>query len=209
MGRLESLTGAMDLAFPEYDRPPEDPRPIFGKWLATARDVGVREPSALILATASTIGAPTLRAVVPIAVEDGSLWIATHRTSRKALDMERTGRAGGHYYWREIGRQFGFQAKASLAGDDVAQAAWNARSAAYDCVSAASRQSEPLPEPEALERQVEHLKHKGKLKKPQRFAVYRLDIEACEFWSATRSRIHKRLVYEKTRKGWRHERLQP
>ncbi|MFF1375091.1 hypothetical protein ACFVYL_02520, partial [Streptomyces sp. NPDC058308] len=50
--RSETLTGTLDVDFPQFRTPPAEPMALLRTWLETATAQGVREPRALALATA-------------------------------------------------------------------------------------------------------------------------------------------------------------
>ncbi|MDE1479726.1 pyridoxamine 5'-phosphate oxidase family protein [Xenorhabdus bovienii] len=209
MKRLESLTGKLDVSFPHYDNPPLSPEIVMKEWLARARSGDVREPDAYTLATRSADGDISMRTMFPVRFDGDMLLFATHSCSRKGQDINSTGSVGCHIYWRELGRQLSLSGSAVLAPDHVADAVWNARDPAYDPVSTASYQSAPFTDISLLFNEVAKYDGKSKLPRPERFVVYQLMIARCEFWAVGASRIHKRLVYKRTEKGWGNERLQP
>ncbi|MBD2781096.1 pyridoxine 5'-phosphate oxidase C-terminal domain-containing protein [Xenorhabdus szentirmaii] len=209
MKRLESLTGLLDVPFPHYDNPPPSPETVIKAWLARARNGDVCEPDAYTLATRNVDGDISMRTMFPVRFDGDVLLFATHRSSRKGQDIDSTGSAGCHIYWRELGRQLSLSGSVVLASDDVAEAVWHARDPAYDPVSTVSSQSAPLTDIPALFHEIAKYDGKSKLPRPERFVVYQFIIARCEFWAVDASRIHKRLVYSRTEKGWKNERLQP
>ncbi|HDM8060904.1 pyridoxine 5'-phosphate oxidase C-terminal domain-containing protein [Vibrio harveyi] len=209
MSRLESLTGRLNLPFQQYENPPDSPKEIINQWITRARAGDVREPDAYTLATCNAASEITMRTMFPISINGEVMLFATHRCSRKGSDIKESGAASAHIYWRELGRQFSVSGMMTLADESIAESAWNARDAAYDPVSVVSHQSETLHDFSLFSREIKEYENKGKQPKPQRFVVYALKINRCEFWSATQDRIHKRLAYTLTEKGWHCERLQP
>src|SRR5215218_7843639 len=81
--KLESVTGVLDLAFPEYDAPPPEPMPLVREWISSAVQGGVREPLALALATADRRGRASSRMVAITEVSSRGLLFTTHCTSQK------------------------------------------------------------------------------------------------------------------------------
>ena len=78
----ESLSGKVDLPFPEYDKPPAEPLQLVRSWLSQAREIGVREPTALALATADSRGRASNRVVAITDVTDLGLVFSSHSCSR-------------------------------------------------------------------------------------------------------------------------------
>ncbi|MGD8165403.1 pyridoxal 5'-phosphate synthase [Pantoea sp. FN0307] len=209
MKRLESLSGMMDLPFPQYDMPPATPYEILLSWLEQAHQENVREPDAWTLATRDDSGSISMRTIFPVHLDGEKLWFATHIGSRKSKDICANREASCHIYWRELGRQISLSGNAELLPDYLADKIWHKRNSAYDPVSIASHQSEPLTNINALLAAVAQLENDGKLPRPERFVVWQLTFNSYEFWSASASRIHKRLIYTRNEQGWENARLQP
>ncbi|GAB2611354.1 phenazine biosynthesis FMN-dependent oxidase PhzG [Streptomyces capparidis] len=208
--RLESLSGEVDLDFPEYAAPPPEPMGLVQRWIEEATARGVREPRALALATADEHGRASTRMVAVLEVSPRGLVFTTHSTSQKGREMAATGWASGVLYWRETGQQLVLSGPVPRLTDEKADALWFARPAPLHAMSAASRQSEPLDDAEALRAHARDLGAAGTpLPRPARFAGYRLEPSVVEFWCAASDRLHRRLRYDRDGDGWRASRLQP
>ncbi|MEV6163381.1 phenazine biosynthesis FMN-dependent oxidase PhzG [Streptomyces sp. NPDC052052] len=208
--RFESLTGATDLRFPEYDDPPADPTGLVRSWLDRAVELEVREPRALALATADGRGRPSTRIVAVITIDDDGLLFTTHSTSRKSREIAETGWASGLFYWRETGQQISLNGPVTAVPEDRADALWAARPVPLHAMSAASRQSEPLADPAGLQAHAEQLAATGSaLPRPERYVGYRLRPDEVEFWCARSDRLHHRLLYRRDGDVWHATRLQP
>jgi dihydrophenazinedicarboxylate synthase len=208
--RLESLTGVVDQAFPEYDRPPAEPMDLAGQWISAAVAAAVREPLALALATAGSNGRTSNRTVSIVDVSARGVVFTTHSTSQKGLEIAESGWASGLLYWRETGQQLIISGPVVLLPDAEAHRLWAARPTPLHAMSTASRQSDPLGDVSLLRAEAERLSASGSaLPRPARFAGYRLEPAVVEFWSAAADRLHRRLRYDSTPSGWRTVRLQP
>ncbi|WP_329424864.1 phenazine biosynthesis FMN-dependent oxidase PhzG [Streptosporangium sp. NBC_01495] len=208
--RYESLTGPTDLDFPEYDCPPPEPLELAGRWLATAVDIGVREPKALALATADSRGRPSSRTVIVQEFDRRGLLFITHATSQKGREIAENGWASGLLYWRETAQQLIFSGPVVRLGAAEADLLWAGRPTPLLSMSTASWQSAPLEDPEAVLKEAERLAVlREPLPRPDRFAGYRLEPTVVEFWAAASSRLHRRLRYDLTEDGWRPVRLHP
>ncbi|MFE7313768.1 phenazine biosynthesis FMN-dependent oxidase PhzG [Streptomyces sp. NPDC057555] len=208
--KYETLTGATDLEFPEYDNPPDEPLKLAGEWLAAAADAGVREPKAVALATADREGRPSTRTVIVLEIDQRGLRFSTHATSRKGREIAENGWASGLLYWRETGQQLILSGPVVRLDAAVADQHWEARPAPLRPMSTVSWQSEPLDDPEAMLKESERLRPlQDSLERPDRFTGYRLEPTSVEFWAAASSRLHRRLRYERTDHGWKTVRLQP
>ncbi len=208
--RLESLSGEVGLAFPEYDTPPPEPMGLVRQWIEQAVAGGVREPLALALATADADGRPSSRIVAVIKATDRGLLFSSHNTSRKGRELAATGWASGVLYWRETGQQLILSGPVAQCADAESDALWSGRPIPLHAMSAASRQSEPLDDVAALRAEAARLGATGTaLPRPARYVGYQLRPTAVEFWCADPDRLHRRLRYDRHDDGWRTTRLQP
>ncbi|WP_328870937.1 phenazine biosynthesis FMN-dependent oxidase PhzG [Streptomyces sp. NBC_00287] len=208
--KLESLTGAVDLDFPEYDDPPAEPMPLALKWLAAAVEGGVREPYALALATADRRGRCSSRIVAVLDVSAEGLLFTSHSTSRKGREIAETGWASGLLYWRETGQQLCVSGPVAALDDADNDRLWHGRAPGLHPMTTASRQSDALDDPQHLLDDADRYAALGTpLPRPERFTGYRLRPHSVEFWSAAESRLHRRLRYERTTTGWHVRKLQP
>lgn len=207
---LESLTGEVGLAFPEYDSPPPEPLGLVRRWIEQATARGVREPLALALATVDAHGHPSSRIVAVIEATDRGLLFASHSSSRKGRELAATAWASGVLYWRETGQQLVLSGPVAQCDDTESDALWSGRPVPLHAMSAASRQSEPLEDPAALRAEAHRLGAAGTpLPRPARYVGYRLRPTTVEFWSADPDRAHRRLHYDHDSDGWHPTRLQP
>ena len=208
--KFESMTGAVDLDFPEYDEPPPEPMPLVRKWTSAAIDGGVREPLALSLATADRHGRASNRMVAVTEVSARGLLFTTHSSSQKGREIAETGWASGLLYWRETAQQLCVSGPVRRLDDADNDRLWNDRAPQLHPMTTASRQSEPLESPQRLLTEADRLAAAGApLPRPRRFAGYRLEPHTVEFWSAAESRLHRRLRYDRTAEGWQAVKLQP
>ena len=208
--RFESLTGVLDRAFPEYDRPPDGPMGLVRQWIAAAVAEEVREPLALALATAGRDGRISNRTVSIVDVSTEGVVFTSHSTSRKGRDIAESGWASGLLYWRETAQQLIISGPVVLLPETEADRLWAARPTPLHAMSTVSWQSDPLDDVARLRAEADRLSASGAaLPRPARFAGYRLEPAAVEFWSAADDRLHRRLRYDRTPSGWRAVRLQP
>lgn len=209
VSRFETLSGAVDRPFPEYEAPPSEPFALLTRWLEEAQKAGVREPRALALGTANVEGRSSSRIVAITALDSGGLIFLTHSTSRKAREMAETGWASGVLYWRETGQQVTMAGPVRELPPSESERLWFARPIALQPMSTVSYQSEPLLRPDALKAEAHRLAQLAvPLPRPNRFVGYRLEPQELEFWCASSDRLHRRLRY--VRKGqWSAMRLQP
>jgi pyridoxine/pyridoxamine 5'-phosphate oxidase len=207
--KFESMTGKVDLGFPEYDDPPPDPVAIGQRWLREAIEENVREPRAMVLATANSSGLMSSRVMAILEFAGIGIVFTTHTTSRKIRDAEQVPYACGHFYWRELGRQLSVSGRIVPLPRERAVTEWNKRPVPLHSMSTVSHQSEPLVSAQALLDEVQRLAGAGALPCPDRYMVYALQPLALEFWASSSNRLHRRLRFDLAPEGWRSVRLQP
>ena len=81
-----------------------DPFVQFARWFEQARETEF-DPTAMALATATREGRPSVRNVLLKGVDDRGFVFYTNYLSRKARELEDTGRASLLFTWRTLERQ--------------------------------------------------------------------------------------------------------
>jgi pyridoxamine 5'-phosphate oxidase len=211
--RSETLTGTLDLAFPEFLQPPAEPMGLLTSWLEGSVTHGVREPRALALATADARGRSSSRIVAVNSVTDAGLVFISHADSQKGRELAENPWASGVLYWRETSQQITLAGPVRRLADTEADALWYARPVFTHAMSTVSRQSLPLDGLDhiaALRATARQLGESQRaLPRPESFAAYRLEPTSVEFWANGTDRLHERLRYERRDGGWQISRLQP
>ncbi|GGQ49383.1 phenazine biosynthesis FMN-dependent oxidase PhzG [Streptomyces mutabilis] len=211
--RSESLTGTVEVDFPEFLAPPSEPLRLLDAWLQTAAAHGVREPRALALATADLRGRTSSRTVVLSSVTGAGIVFTTHADSRKGRELAENPWASGVLYWRETSRQITFAGPVHRLSEAETEALWYARPVFTHAMTTVSRQSRPLAGLEHVARLRAEAQELGEpqrpLPRPATYAGYRLVPASVEFWANGTDRLHERLRYDRADGGWDISRLQP
>jgi dihydrophenazinedicarboxylate synthase len=206
---IETLSGEIELDLPEFDDPPPDPLKLLGRWVERAWELGVREPQALALSTASPQGKPSVRTVLLKAVEP-ALVFAFPGHSRKARELEANPWAAGTLYWRETTQQVVVEGPVRQMSETESDELFAERPRIAQAATVASRQGEPLDEPAGLRAKAADLAAgDAELTRPSGWSGYELAPQRIEFWHGSSDRLHRRLLYVKSDEGWVHQRLQP
>lgn len=207
--RSETLTGTVEISFPEYDAPPPGPAGLVRDWWDTAARLGVREPKALALATADQRGRPSTRIVAVNEVTDEGFVFATHVNSQKGRELTRNPWASGVLYWRETSQQISVSGAVEVLGTETADAKWLERPLFTHPASVTSRQSEELLDMAAFQAEVARLADAGPLPRPATYVACLLRFDSVEFWANGENRVHQRLRYDRDGDGYTVRRLQP
>jgi pyridoxamine 5'-phosphate oxidase len=189
-----------------------DPIELFKSWFAAAGSAGVSMPEAVALATASRDGAPSARMVLLKEVDTRGFVFFTNYGSRKASDMDANPRASLCFYWAVLERQVRASGRVARIDHEESAAYFATRPRGSQVGAWASRQSETLRAREDLDQAVRDMTEKfaeRDVPLPPFWGGYRLEPEEIEFWQGRADRLHDRLVYTRSGRGWSTRRLYP
>lgn len=189
-----------------------EPLAMFHRWFAEAQAAGLHEPNAMVVATATLEGVPSVRTVLLKGVSTEGFVFFTNTRSRKGLELEANPRCALLFPWHPLERQVRVDGVASpLPAEDVA-AYFATRPRGSQLGAWASRQSRPVSGREELAAAYDEVAARfdgADVPVPEEWGGYRVRPEAVEFWQGRPGRMHDRLVYRRTGQGWRTVRLAP
>lgn len=197
------------------DEPAADPIARFVSWLDAAKAVGAErlpEPTAFLLATATPDAVPSVRAMLLKGVDDDGFVFYTNYTSRKAGELLANPRAAMVFHWQPLERQVRVEGDVSKVTDAEADAYFASRARISQLGAWASLQSQPMPDPDALDRRFAEFEAKfagGDVPRPPHWSGFRVAPRAIEFWLAKPGRLHVRHRYTPSGKGWKIDTLFP
>ena len=188
-----------------------DPFALFARWFADARN-NEFDPVAMTLATTTRDGRPNARIVLLKVFDERGFVFYTNSQSRKARELDETGRAALLFFWPSHERQIRIEGtvnKVSAEESDAyfAQRPLDSRISVY-----ASRQSETVESRQALDELFAEAARRfpdGQVPRPEWWGGYRVVPDAFEFWQGRVGRLHDRLRYERDADNWNRRRLAP
>lgn len=190
-----------------------DPLAALQGWLADAEAAGLPDPNAMVIATVARDGRPTSRTVLWKGVHDGALAFYTNRSSHKGAAIAHESRVALLFPWYGLHRQVRVEGTASIAPDELSDAYWATRPRGSQIGAWASAQSQPIGSraeldelTAAAERRFEGV---DPIPRPPHWGGYLVTPASLEFWQGRVSRLHDRLLYERSGDGWSITRLQP
>jgi pyridoxamine 5'-phosphate oxidase len=200
----------------ELDERSVDPNPLVQvqRWIDAAREGGVRDWDALVVATVGASGAPSARVVLLRGVDERGFCFYSNYESRKGRELAENPRGALVLHWREQGRQVRVTGGVSRLTATESVDYWDRRPRASRLSAWASRQSEPVDGRASLEDAVEKVRERfgddGEVARPTFWGGYRVVPDELELWQHREDRLHDRIAYRRTPDGaWAISRLQP
>ena len=191
---------------------PPEPLSLFKDWYAAARGLGLREPGAAALASATAEGRPSVRIVLLKQFDADGFVFYTNYHSRKGLELNSSPQAALVLYWDALERQVRIEGRVERMDGAESDAYFDSRPLTSRISAAASEQSRPIVSRKALIARVDEVQaalHGVAPKRPANWGGYRLKAEAIEFWQGRSDRLHDRVVYLREGAAWKIVRLQP
>jgi pyridoxamine 5'-phosphate oxidase len=190
----------------------DDPIALFQTWLEQAGGSGLKEPTAMTVATVDPDGYPDARLLLLKSVDERGFVFFTNMESPKAQSLLRDSRAALCFYWMPLDKQVRVRGRAEVVSDEEADAYFATRPRLSQISAWASKQSQPMQGYFELEAEVVKAALRfgiGKIPRPPFWSGFRVAPERIEFWMGKPFRRHHRIVYERTREGWRKQWLYP
>lgn len=187
-----------------------DSNPIrqFEKWLEYAQAADLKEPTAMVLATAG----PSARVVLLKEVNDGGFVFYTNYDSRKGRELKTNPNCALTFYWAELERQVRIEGRAEPVMREKSEEYFKSRPRVSQLGALASRQSTVIASRAELEERVAELdrRYAESIPIPENWGGYCVRPDKIEFWQGRANRLHDRIVFLREGEGaWRRERLSP
>ena len=171
----------------------------FRAWFDQAVEVGLPEPNAMIVATASAEGQPSARTVLLKDVDPRGFVFYTNYGSRKSAELAANPGVSCVFPWFAMHRQVVVVGRADRIPRDEAAEYFASRPHGSRLGAWSSRQSTVLDGREALDRAYADLQEQypdgSDVPLPEFWGGWLVRPESVEFWQGRESRLHDRLRF--------------
>lgn len=184
----------------------------FREWFGEALRSEVLEVNAMSLSTMGLDGFPNGRIVLLKELDHGFVFFTNYQ-SEKGRELEALGKGALTFYWAELERQIRIKGVIEKVSAEESDAYFFSRPYASQVGAWSSPQSQLIQSREILEKRQEEIEGKfnhESMVRPEHWGGYRLLPFKIEFWQGRQSRLHDRILYQKTEdNSWGISRLAP
>jgi pyridoxamine 5'-phosphate oxidase len=183
--------------------PVDDPIALFSTLFARASS-SCPEPDAMVLSTVDPDGRPSARYVLLKEADARGFVFYTNLESRKARALAQHPHAALTFYWPPQ-TQVRIEGAVERVSDAEADAYFATRPRGSQVGAWASQQSAPLTSRAALDAQIQAIETRfagALVPRPPFWSGYRVVPSSIEFWTRDVSRLHERIVFERTGGEW-------
>lgn len=190
-----------------------DPIQQFNQWFEDAQASEIKEPNAMVLATATPGGRPSGRVVLLKEFGDFGFVFYTNYLSRKGEELALNPFASLTLYWDVLERQVRVEGTVRKTERTQSEQYFSSRPRASQLGAWVSEQSRPAHSRENIESTLKEIEERfattDPLPTPEHWGGYCLQPNLLEFWQGRTNRLHDRLVYRRSDSAWHMERLWP
>ena len=190
----------------------KNPFKQFEIWFEEAKKIGLKDPNAMNVASATKSGIPSSRMVLLKAYSEEGFIFYTNYTSRKSGEILDNPIVALNFFWDALERQIRIEGEIKKVEKEVSDAYFNSRSRLSQLGAHASNQSQIIENYEELTDKLNSFEEKYKDKdipRPDHWGGFIVIPSSIEFWQGHDGRLHDRLKFEKENNNWVIKRLSP
>jgi pyridoxamine 5'-phosphate oxidase len=184
----------------------------FQEKYARTAELGVREPSAMSLATVDANGQPSIRTVLLRGIDERGFVFFTNSQSRKGEQMTGNPQVALTFYWDAWAEQVHVEGRVEIIPDSESDEYWKTRARLSQIGAWGSDQSRPLSGRDEFMASVAEIEKRFEgqdVPRPPHWFGYRVVPHRIELWSGREGRLHERFVYEANGISWTKQMLYP
>ena len=190
----------------------KNPFKQFEIWFEEAKKIGLKDPNAMNVASATKSGIPSSRMVLLKAYSEKGFIFYTNYTSRKSGEILDNPIVALNFFWDALERQIRIEGEIKKVEKEVSDAYFNSRSRLSQLGAHASNQSQIIENYEELTDKLNSFDEKYKdtdIPRPDHWGGFIVIPSSIEFWQGHDGRLHDRLKFEKENYNWVMKRLSP
>ena len=190
----------------------KNPFKQFEIWFEEAKNIGLKDPNAMNVASATKSGIPSSRMVLLKAYSEEGFIFYTNYTSRKSGEILDNPIVALNFFWDALERQIRIEGEIKKVEKEVSDAYFNSRSRLSQLGAHASNQSQIIENYEELTDKLNSFDEKYKdtdIPRPDHWGGFIVIPSSIEFWQGHDGRLHDRLKFEKENDNWLMKRLSP
>ena len=188
----------------------KNPFKQFEIWFEEAKKIGLKDPNAMNVASATKNGVPSSRMVLLKAYSEQGFIFYTNYTSRKSGEILDNPIVALNFFWDALERQIRIEGEIKKVEKEVSDAYFNSRSRLSQLGAHASNQSQIIENYEELTNKLNSFDEQYKDKdipRPNHWGGFIVIPSSIEFWQGHDGRLHDRLKFEKENNNWVLKRL--
>jgi pyridoxamine 5'-phosphate oxidase len=190
----------------------ENPYEQFSLWFEEAMSSQLPEPNAMILATATKDGKPSVRTLLLKGFDEKGFIFYTNYESRKGRELAENNKASILFFWPELERQIRLEGTVNKISQQESKRYFDTRPYKSRIGAWASNQSKVIENRFFIVKKF--LKyfikfHSKDIPLPPYWGGYILTPVVFEYWQGRTNRLHDRVRYYYTDGKWKIERLSP
>ena len=190
-----------------------DPINLFLEWYeAATQNSPLQHPKAVCISTVNARGEPEARFVALKEVSGAGFVFCTALDSPKGLELADNDSVALTFWWDHLERQIRIVGTATRISDEEADRYFQERRKDAQLTSLVSEQSEPLEQPEQLEKRLQEVEKQfegQEVPRPENWGGYCVRPMRLEFLKFKANRLHERTLFTRDADGWTERLLQP
>lgn len=190
-----------------------DPLAFFSRWFSEAEQAQITEVNAMTLATVDANMQPHARIVLLKGLDNDGFVFFTNYDSAKGLEIAANPHVALVFFWKELERQVRIEGFIEKIAEAESNAYFQSRPAGSRIGAWASPQSRRIEHRNILD--LNYARYAGEfsnieIPRPAHWGGYRVLPRHIEFWQGRSSRMHDRIVFDRSDNGsWDRGRLAP